>query len=151
MENTQQIKIFNKIDWQWVGLCFCFFVVGHLLPLCVIRLMISKWSYFAPYPYSAGVGVNDIIIIIISVVLISVIGCYIGYRSRRVTILEPGIAALFYIIVISAITPMLWQGEFQVRDYLNIFIMISSAFVIAVIGAYIGKIFQARKMKKSIS
>ena len=77
----------SQINWKWVGIGYCFFVVFHLLPSYIIN------GFYFNMEDLAGRGIWLFF-------GLAIIAFYIGYRSRGVTILEPAISALFYDITL---------------------------------------------------
>jgi len=135
MDTTAVSK--RRIDWAWVGVGYCFFVVFHLLPSYVLLEFVRQ-----------GMGEN----VVRGMWLIAgllVVGLYIGYRSRGTTILEPAISAMLY-----TITLMSKSGEFLGRSIggRRISMMLvwgGVAFLIAMLGAWIGEMLQAQKEKRA--
>jgi hypothetical protein len=82
----------QAIDWRWLLVSFCFFVLFHLFPSSLasgLKLFFSSrlWDSF----FLWGVGG------------IAVISGYIGYRSRGKAVPEPVIAALLYVVLLRLI------------------------------------------------
>jgi hypothetical protein len=133
----QKIKwSFTKLDWRWIGVGYCFFVVFHLLPsylfLGLTRLgdisALAKivWLFFG----------------------LACIGFYIGYRSRGVTIWEPAIAAVLY-----DLTLMFEFSDFWGRSINNswgIFLVwFAATLVITIVSAWEGEMVQAWRESKA--
>ncbi len=146
-----------KVDWRWVGVGFCFFVVFHLLPSYVIIGFFTalfnpvRTPSFLAAVYNFGLfsqpGLGKIGAAFWLSVGPAIVGMYIGYRSRGVTILEPGISALFYTLVLFFSIPKIWEGQLAISTVSGMFAWIASAFVAACIGAWIGELLQARKQR----
>ena len=122
-----------KIDWKWVGIGYCFFVVFHLLPTYILNgvsLPMSKMDL----GFWMFVG-------------LAIIAFYIGYRSRGVTILEPAISVVLYDITLLLEFQDLW-GRSAGRSPGTVYLWGILTFVSAIFSAWLGEIFQARKKGK---
>ena len=122
----------KSIDWRWVEIGFCLFVVFHLLP-----------SYLYVQSFT-GTGHSTFAYALWTFAALAPIGFYIGFRSTGVTILEPGLSALFYAVA-------LVLGTMQVRDEAITFLSLAAslswlgaAFVVSVASAWVGEKVQAR-------
>jgi hypothetical protein len=134
MGDELRLRLPKKIDWKWVGVGFCFYVVFHLLPTYLLLGISSRGMHggFASFAIWMFAG-------------LAVIGFYIGYRSSGVTILEPGISALLYIVALSLGTQRLISGSVSMLSLLEAFSWMGAAFIIAVASAFVGELLQARK------
>lgn len=135
METAQSKRL--NIDWKWVGVGYCFFVVFHLLPTHLL-LEFSREGIHSDLVRSLWVLIG-----------LFVIGVYIGFRSRGVTLIEPALAVVLYIF-----TLFLKGGDFigkPARGRYMAALLITSgiAFFIAMLGAWIGEMLQASKEKKA--
>jgi len=134
MENIGIIQPFKRIDWQWVGIGYCFFIVYHLLPSYLI-LGLSRNGLTGEMAKGiwlfAGLGV---------------IGAYIGYRSRGITILEPAISALLYMATLTLLFDQFWGRSFGPRSVGLIYYWIAGGFLIAFVSAWVGELVQARRL-----
>jgi hypothetical protein len=136
MEQKTVIQPFQRIDWRWVGIAYCFFVVFHLMPLYVLtgisevdigRSMPPMWLFVGLF----------------------VISYYVGYRSPGVTIAEPTIASVLY-----NLTLLMEFGSFRsaipkVSFLAQAFVWFVFTTAITIVGAWFGEIMQARKARKS--
>ncbi len=121
------------IDWQWVETGFCLFVIFHLLPTFLVtsslpsrdlsKLTVALWTFVALAP----------------------IGCYIGYRSTGVTILEPGLASLLYTVVLLFGLLKLQSTAPTFATLTNSLLWMLAAFLVAVVSAWVGEKIQTRK------
>lgn len=127
----------SKIDWPWVGVGFCFYVVFHLLPTYLLVGIGGGMKYgsgaFGVWMFTG----------------LALIGLYIGYRSRGVTIIEPGLSALAYVIVFSLATQQFWGTMLGPPQLWNTILWLIATVVIAVGSAYIGEHLQAWKEQKN--
>jgi len=123
------MNLFKKIDWRWVGIGYCFFVVFHLLPTYFMIDMDPMEQGFWLF-----VG-------------LAVIGFYIGYRSRGITIVEPAISAFLYDLTLLLEFKDLW-GRTLSHSWGILYVWGLSTLIITVFCAWMGEVFQARKEAK---
>jgi hypothetical protein len=124
------------IDWRWVGVGYCFFVVLHLLPTVLFNIFFGLKSNplsIMPVLYWLYFG-------------LFYVGFYIGYRSRDFTVIESGLAGTAYGVTLVYLLPSVmliplkvWEGKVS---------LIISLFVVATISAWVGEIVQMRKERK---
>ena len=132
-ETTSSFKV-SSIDWKWVGIGYCFFIVFHLLPTYVLSGFALQsdaiaggiWLFFG----------------------LAVIAFYIGYKSRGVTIIEPAISALLYDATLLFEFHSLWGRSPSHSPGLFIEWALITL-VVAVAAAWLGELFQARKNAKT--
>jgi hypothetical protein len=135
MDTKEKPRYAGRINWKWVGVSYCFFVVFHLLP-----------SYLLLEFAREGLGTGLIRSFWILAGLL-VIGLYIGHRSRGVTILEPAIAAVLYTLTLFLNAEDTWGKSLTWRSLGILFIFSIIAFLTALCGAWIGELLQARREK----
>ena len=127
MEKISLTQIFYKPNWRWIITSFCFFVLFHLL--LFFFLPVFNNQFFRNVFWSR-------VAIVIS--FLAFISMYVGYRSRSLTIFEPGIAAVLYIITLKIFLP----SYLSIPTYIqNIYFTIECTilgFVFAFGGAGIG-------------
>ncbi len=126
----------RPIDWTWVGVGYCFFVVFHLLP-----------SYLMMF----GMPIDLLGMAIWLFIPLAIIGFVIGRWSRGVTIIEPGLSALAYVLTLTLEFGHIWGRSFSLRSGGIIYLWAVSSFVIAVTSAWVGELVQARKEQKKAS
>ncbi|HTY39102.1 MAG TPA: hypothetical protein VMH23_18430 [Bacteroidota bacterium] len=132
MSGLISAQSFRNIDWKWVGIGYCFFVIFHLLPSYIINgfymgmdnLGRGIWLFF-------GLGI---------------IAFYIGYKSKGVTILEPAIAALFYDATLLVEFRDFW-GRTISHSLGIIYVWGVLTLVVTIYSAWLGETVQARKKK----
>ncbi|HLF19845.1 MAG TPA: hypothetical protein VI704_03555 [Bacteroidota bacterium] len=139
MENTTTIRLFKRIDWKWVGVGYCFFVVYHLLPSYVL-LGFSRF----------GMG-GELLKGFWLFVGLGLIAFYIGYRSRGVTILEPAVSAVLYTFTLALLFERFWGRSFSMRSAALIYVWVVGGFIIAFVSAWVGEVWQARKERTKIA
>jgi hypothetical protein len=136
MEQRKVQLGFTKLDWRWIGVGYCFYVVFHLLP----SYLLLGFGRLGDVPALA-----KIIWLFFGLALI---GFYIGYSSRGVTIWEPAIAAVLY-----DLTLMLEFSDFWGRSVQNslgiFFIWIIATLVITIASAWEGEMVQVWKESKA--
>ncbi|MGB2869117.1 MAG: hypothetical protein WBD36_11745 [Bacteroidota bacterium] len=133
MENQGTIKPLQKIDWRWVGVGYCFFVVFHLLP----SYLLASFS---------RVGLEDKGTWLVTG--LAFIAFYVGYRSRGITILEPAISALFYILTLALLFERFWGRSLSWHSAGIVGIWAVSAMVIALVSAWVGELVQSLREQK---
>lgn len=139
MNSTSSIRPFKKIDWKWVGVGYCFFVVYHLLPSYLL-LGLARFGMATETAKGVWLFIG-----------LALIACYIGYRSRGVTILEPSISALLYTATLTLLFDRFWGRSFGIRSAWLIYVWVVGGFGIAFVSAWIGELLQAKKAKTSSS
>jgi hypothetical protein len=122
----------TKIDWKWVGIGYCFFVVFHLLPS-----YLTMGFSFHP---------NDVFGFQLFVGL-ALIAFYIGYRSRGVTILEAAISVILYDITLLLEFNKFW-GRSVSHSWGTIYLWGIITLVLGICCAWLGEVFQAKKQAK---
>ncbi|MEX1139920.1 MAG: hypothetical protein WEB33_12065 [Bacteroidota bacterium] len=125
------------IDWQWVETGFCLFVIFHLLPSFIVTSSFSSYD------------LNAFTVALWTFIALAPIGYFIGYRSTGVTILEPGLASLFYTIVLLFGLLKLQNTAFTFATLTNSLIWMFAAFLVAVVSAWVGEKVQARNKGKT--
>jgi hypothetical protein len=133
MEPTTSVRPLRKINWKWVGVGYCLFVVYHLLPSYVL-LGFARFGMLG----EAGKGIWLFI-------GFAVIAFYIGYRSRGITILEPAISSVLYVVTLTLLFEKFWGRSFSMRSAGVIYVWIVGAGVIAFVSAWVGELWQSRK------
>ncbi len=134
MENNGMIQPFKRIDWRWVGIGYCFFIVYHLLPAFLL-LVFARNGLTGETAKAIWLFVG-----------LAVIGAYIGYRSSGITILEPAISALLYMATLTLLFEEFWGRSFGPRSVGLIYFWIVGGFLIAFVSAWVGELVQARKL-----
>jgi hypothetical protein len=131
---SEKIQPWKKIDWQWVWISYCFLVVLHLLPTYIL-LGITRTGIKIGIDWSPWMFVG-----------LAVIGWYVGYKSAGVTILEPAVAAVAYVLTIAMEFGEIW-GRSASRSMMTVLVWMILSFVIVFVSAWVGEIWQQRKEK----
>jgi hypothetical protein len=138
--NSTSIMRLRPSSWGWLVVTFCFLVLFHFIPSSFV------------------IGMNLIITFLPSVSIFLWLGigiipvcAYVGYRSVRTTIVEPGIASALYVASLFFFLPSAWPRAFYYRIITTPWIV---AFLVLVIlagclGAAVGKWLQLRREKSS--
>ncbi len=134
MDSTKTTNM--RIDWKWVGLGYCIFVVFHLLP----AYLLIQFSYVG--------RIGDTLRTLWLIAGMLVIGVYIGYRSRGFTILEPAISAVLYIFTIFFKADEFMGRRLDIRSLGALLVAAGVAFLLAMLGAWIGEMLQASGERK---
>jgi hypothetical protein len=128
MEPKASSKI-AKIDWRWVGLGVCFFIVMHLLPTYLLfqfRIITTAFSTLFSVWVFAGMAF---------------VGFFIGWKSKGVTILEAGIASLLYAFILLSAIQVKWEGPLVISSLF----WFGAVVVIATVSAWFGELVQSMK------
>jgi len=139
MQRNERSRFLISIDWRWVVVTYCFFVLFVLFPSYFgddlagfFRLQGHWWTFF-----EKGVGV-------------AIVSGYVGFRSKRITIVEPGIASVLYVTSLFFLLPNAWPRAFYYRvittPWLVAFLIL--VFLVGCFGAALGEWLQMRKEKK---
>ena len=135
MRMDQKQKI--EINWQWVETGFCLFVIFHLLPTSLVTASFTTYD------------LNTFTVSLWTFIALAPIGCFIGYRSAGVTILEPGLASLLYTVVLLFGLLKLQNAPLTPKTLVNSLLWMVAAFLVAVVSAWVGELIQTRKSGKS--
>jgi len=134
MTTSKTLTFSRAIDWQWVLAGFCLYVVFHLLPSYLFAL-----SWISSDPFSLALW---------AFMGLAPIGFFIGYRSSGVTILEPGLSAMFYTVVLFLGIQQLQDEALTFKAVAQSLGWMGAAFIVAIGSAWVGELFQARKKQK---
>lgn len=119
----------KTVNWRWVETSFCLYVLFHLFPLYALffthngagaAFSMALWTFIGLAP----------------------IGCYIGYRSVGVTIVEPGISALLYSLVLVIGMLRFQDDSVRLNSIAAALAWMGAAFVVAVVSAWVGEKIQ---------
>jgi len=126
---NEQPSAKQSVNWRWVETGFCLYVLFHLFPLYALFFVRSGTGDLFSFALWSFIGLAPI-------------GCYIGYKSRSVTIIEPGISALLYSFVL--VIGMIHFGDEHVEaGSVALFLTwMGLAFLIAVASAWVGERIQ---------
>ncbi len=132
-EQTLSFRV-TPIDWKWVGVGYCFFVVFHLLP-----------TYIAN---GFALQTNELDRGIWLFVGLAIIAFYIGYKSKGITIVEPAISAVLYDLTLLLEFRDFWgRSASHAPGTLLLWGMLT--LVLAVASAWLGEKYQARKKARA--
>ena len=139
METNESQRSLISIDWRWLIVTYCFLVLFGLFPSF---LAFGVGTLFRPlgfwwFTLWAGGGV-------------AIISGYIGYRSRGVTILEPGFGSMLYAVTLLAAFEVPWKNAEGYRFIMFRIALLVFAFLIGSGGAAVGEWLQLRKEKKDL-
>lgn len=140
MDSRNEMKLFSKPDWRWVGVSYCMFVVFHLLPSVI---MIGLFRGVA----TPGLDIGTAVWMFFGLALV---GAYVGYKSVGVTILEPAISSILYILTLFLSVQGAWGLPIRMYNLPAAVAVILAAFVIVVVSAWIGELVQAKKQKGAL-
>ena len=137
MEPKTSSKIV-KIDWRWVGLGVCFFIVMHLLPTYILfqfRIVTRVFSTLFSIWVFAGMAF---------------VGFFIGWKSQGVTIVEAGIASVLYGLILLLAINEVWAGPFVISLVISSLRWFVAVVVIATVSAWFGELVQSMKERGAV-
>jgi hypothetical protein len=131
--------MFNKdkkihIDWRWVGIGYCFFIVFLILPTYIIISPIETYFNFK-IPFAGFFAFIGFVCI----------AFYIGCRSKGIAIFESGISALMIVGTFLVSDLENASGRFTLEAVGKYLFGIFLIFSFASISAWVGKYVHARK------
>lgn len=139
MENLSTGNLVGRPDWKWVGVSYCFFVVYHLLPTIV---MIA----FFRGGLGLGWNVGSFLWMFFGLALV---GIYVGYKSVGITIIEPAISSVAYVLTLMVALHSAWNLPYGLRSLWTSGAVILAAVAIVIVSAWIGETIQARRRIKN--
>jgi hypothetical protein len=146
MINLKTLRL-PPVDWRWMIVTYCFLILFHLFPSFLISsgYVMSEDLYFHGYssmwPIFLWLGIGVLIIT-----------AYVGYHSRGVTMMEPGVASSLYVFTMLVTTSTLGVLPVKLRFILIVtlwlVLVLLMAFVLGFGGAAFGKWLNTRKQKQ---
>ena len=134
MEKIELNQILRTPSWRWIVTAYCFFVLFHL----ILFFFLSDFSnLFFRNVYWSRVA--------IVVSFLAFISMYIGYRSLNLTIFEPGIAAVLYILTLKIFLPSYLSIPTHIQNIYFIIEYTILGFVFAFGGAGIGFLIKRKR------
>ena len=134
------MKLFGKPDWRWVGVSYCLFVVFHMLPTI---LMVGF--------FRSGMGIGWNIGTVIWLFFgLALIGGYVGYKSAGVTIVEPAISSVAYVLTLMLSLRSVWNLPVSLKLMLASGVVILASIAIVLVSAWVGELLQVKKQAKEI-
>ena len=135
-EVRTSVKLGGPLNWQWIWVGFCLLVTFHMIPTALIIHFLDTWKplrIVLPLWIFSGLALT---------------GIYIGYRSLGVTIIEPLISSLAYMVMLG----LMMNAQFEVMnhrsDLLIMVIWMIPGLIYSIIGAWIGELSQLKKEQK---
>ena len=132
---------FRNLDWKWVWVGVCMFIVFHLLPVHILRHGLLPPGIFQGWALAIwGFGG------------IAIVGFVVGYLSRGYTVWEPGLSGVMYVLVILLVSRFA-GGVIPEKATAHVgflAIILGAVFVLGVGGALIGELGQARKLSMEV-
>jgi hypothetical protein len=136
-EVRTSIKISRTVNWQWVWVGFCLLVTFHLVPTAFILGIFNFWN-----------GSNIILPLWIFFGL-ALTSMYIGYRSTGVTIIEPLISSIAYLIVLGVAMNVQFGVFNYKKDFFHMLAWMVAGLFCSVLGAWIGELIQLKKEQRT--
>ena len=128
---------FYKLDWYWVGVSYCLYVTFHLLP----SFLLLHVSYALNSP---GFDIFRHIWLFLG---LCIIGFYCGFKSQGITIWEPAIGAILYVLTLALQFEDFWGRSIGQSSMIWI-VWILISLVITSISAWVGEIAQQIREQK---
>jgi hypothetical protein len=132
-------KAKHKTDWFWVFYGFLFYVVFHFGVLVAIALLTKSSGSLTRISY------------VLFTVGFLLVGGFIGYHSRGVTVREPGISAGLYVIALFLFFASR-RGTANLTD--SFFLEFASLLVLGLLFGFLGGLWgeklQEWKQKKNV-
>jgi hypothetical protein len=150
--NDHRLFQVRPLDWQWLVLSYCFLILFHLFPSFVVAEGASTKTLIFLRTFHTPSDLWPMVVWMVTGIF--AVACYVGYRSQPITILEPGLASVFYLG-----TLLLTMTNFGQVDTVRLFIYLALwivlmhlfAFLIGCSGAAVGEWIQIRKeMKQAV-
>ena len=135
MDEKRSIFKVPPINWQWVLVGYCFFVVFHLLPS------------FLLFGFSKALLKEELPAFIWFFLGLGIVSFFIGYKSRGVTIIEPAIAALLYTLTLIFEFGTFSARSLSLRNVGALYVWTVVVLVLTLTGAWIGELVQARRAR----
>ncbi len=135
MNNAHEMKLFGKPDWKWVGVSYCFFVVFHLLPSIIMVGL-----------FRSGMGIGwNVGTLVWMFFGLALVGGYVGYKSAGVTIVEPVISSLAYVVTLMVSLRFAWDLPIRVNAFWASGGVVLASMAIVLVSAWVGEVLQAKK------
>jgi hypothetical protein len=138
MNNTSVVRL-RPTSWKWLVVTYCFLILFHCFPSSLMSGMNLIFTFFPPFSITLWLGIG-----IVSV------SAYVGFRSLGATIVEPGIASVFYVASLFFLLPDVWPRAFYYRvittPWLAAFLIL--VFLAGCLGAALGGWLQLRREKR---
>ena len=138
---TKELFQLRRIDWRWIIVSYCFLVLFHLFP----SFLTADFLFANDEPIALllwlGIGIG-------------VVCAVIAYQSRKITILEPGLAAVLYAFTIVGQARIPWKYNIQWKynsDFRFValqILVLMAAFIVGCVGAAFGEWLQMRKERR---
>ncbi|HTX17195.1 MAG TPA: hypothetical protein VMG34_00940 [Bacteroidota bacterium] len=137
MKRIGEIKNVS-VDWRWVGVGTCFFIVMHLLPTYILfELRVITTLFGAIFSVWVFAGM-------------AFISFFIGWKSKGVTIIEAGLAAFIYGIVLMLAINQEWGVGPVFPLVIKPLGWFFAVVVIATVSAWFGELVQSIKAQGKI-
>jgi hypothetical protein len=134
------------IDWRWVGIGYCCFVVFQLLPVIIIRDLLRGFKF--------NVNANGysmfMVLLVGGLFLVSIIIPFsIGFRSKGMAIFESGISTVLYFITLVIQSLGNASHHFTLVESIGIYLFVEILlFSLAMAFAWVGTYVHARKARR---
>jgi hypothetical protein len=132
MNERKIFPSFSHLDWKWVGVGYCFFVVFHRLTGLVI------------FQISRSMNTIDLGFLLWYVVGLALVAFYIGFKSRGVTIIEPALSSILYLLTLALEFKSQWGLPIQ-KAVGGFLLWLVVSITITIVSAWLGEIYQARR------
>ncbi|MFA5835129.1 MAG: hypothetical protein WDA22_16745 [Bacteroidota bacterium] len=112
-------------NWTWVAVGYCYFILGHLLPIAIMQWLSGYFLFLKVV--IAGWAFGGL----------AVIAFIIGFRSRGVTVLEAVISSILYTLTMSVAVAGFWTKAMDISGQLWFILAIVASAISSVIGEII--------------
>jgi len=138
MNDTKNLWALRPIDWKWIGMGYCYFVVFHMLPSYFFtgtRFSLMRSGFVELMGVWLFIG-------------LAFVAFFIGFHSRGVTVIEPGLSSLMYAITIFFYLGRFTGQDVSLRTIGYAYITALMFFLTAVLSAWLGEKMQQRKERQ---
>ena len=112
-------------NWLWIAVGYCYFILGHLLPIAILQWLSSYFLFLKVFVAAWAFGG------------LAMIAFIIGFRSRGVTILEAVVSSILYALTMSVAVAGFWSRTLNISGELWFLLAIIAAGVSSTIGEVI--------------
>ncbi|MBM3298352.1 MAG: hypothetical protein FJY85_00145 [Deltaproteobacteria bacterium] len=137
METGKERRFRMLINWRWLVVTYCFLILFSLFPTFLAFGTEVFFQSYATQWFTLWAGGS-----------MAVVCAFVGARSKGITLLEPGIASMLYVLTLIAAFELPWEnvkGFSRVEFKIGLFLL---AFLIGFGAAAMGEWMQMRREKR---
>jgi hypothetical protein len=136
-----QTKKTFSFDWRWVVAAYCYLVLFHLFPACLMNGFTIRFAWF-----SHGGGLDESALAIVWLLGgVGVVAFVVGWRSKGITIFEPIVAGALYGITMAVGFQRLVSSYVRERRVLGVVFWLLMIVIVSASCAWIGEAYQRRQ------